>query len=163
MGGGGGSMRGSRFSSGIFRDDIFGSFGEGGGSGGSGSMNHGAPKKAFPIENILPCSLEDLEIKSMVIQVVSTYWIKPTVGSSLDRLVKKLFRIKHALKKFNKHEVGDINKEYKQTREEYCRLQGEAAAKPYDLSLQIVADHKQQEYLIAHNSSWEVKALPLPA
>uniref|UniRef100_A0A803QJK6 J domain-containing protein n=1 Tax=Cannabis sativa TaxID=3483 RepID=A0A803QJK6_CANSA len=60
MGGGGGGMRGSRFSSGIFRDDIFGSFGEGGGGGGGGSMNHGAPRKASPIENRLPCSLEDL-------------------------------------------------------------------------------------------------------
>ena len=57
MGGGGGGMRGSRFSSGIFGDDIFGSFGEG---GGGGSMNHGAPRKAPPIENRLPCSLEEL-------------------------------------------------------------------------------------------------------
>ncbi|KAM6584009.1 hypothetical protein CsatB_011011 [Cannabis sativa] len=46
MGGEGGGMRGSRFSSGIFRDDIFRSFGEGGGGGGGGggSMNHGAPR-----------------------------------------------------------------------------------------------------------------------
>lgn len=58
MGGGGGGMRGSRFSSGIFGggDDVFASFGEGGG----GSMNHGAPRKAAPIENKLPCSLEEL-------------------------------------------------------------------------------------------------------
>lgn len=55
MGGGGGGMRGSRFSSGIFGDDIFASFGEGG-----GSMNQGAPRKAPPIENRLPCSLEEL-------------------------------------------------------------------------------------------------------
>ena len=55
--GGGGGMRGSRFSGGIFRDDIFGSFGEG---GGGGSINHGAPRKASSIENRLPCSLEDL-------------------------------------------------------------------------------------------------------
>ncbi|GLT71765.1 hypothetical protein SLA2020_437610 [Shorea laevis] len=55
MGGGGGGMRGSRFSSGIFGDDIFASFGEGG-----GSMNQGASRKAPPIENRLPCSLEEL-------------------------------------------------------------------------------------------------------
>lgn len=54
-GGGGGGMRGSRFSSGILGDDMFASFGEGG-----GSMNQGAPRKAPPIKNRLPCSLEEL-------------------------------------------------------------------------------------------------------
>ncbi|XP_028807833.1 dnaJ homolog subfamily B member 13 [Neltuma alba] len=54
-GGGHGGMR-SRFSSGIFGDDVFGSFGEGRGV----HMNPGAPRKAPPIENRLPCSLEDL-------------------------------------------------------------------------------------------------------
>lgn len=53
--GGGGGMRGSRFSSGIFGDDVFGSFGEVG-----GSMGGGVPRKAPPIENRLPCSLEEL-------------------------------------------------------------------------------------------------------
>ncbi|PON97832.1 Terminal organelle assembly protein [Trema orientale] len=56
-GGGGSGMRGSRFSSGIFGDNIYGSFGEG---GGGGAMNYGAPRKAPPIENRLPCSLEEL-------------------------------------------------------------------------------------------------------
>lgn len=57
-GGGHGGMR-SRFSSGIFGDDMFGSFGEGGGV--HMNMNHpGVPRKAPPIENRLPCSLEDL-------------------------------------------------------------------------------------------------------
>lgn len=55
-GGGGGGMRGSRFSNSIFGDDIFSSFGEGGG----GSAYQYAPRKAPPIENRLPCSLEDL-------------------------------------------------------------------------------------------------------
>ncbi|KAG2717410.1 hypothetical protein I3843_03G175300 [Carya illinoinensis] len=56
MGGRGGGMRGSSFSSGIFGDDIFASFGEGGG----GSMNQGALRKAPSIEIRLPCSLEEL-------------------------------------------------------------------------------------------------------
>lgn len=54
-GGGGGGMRGGpRFSGGMFGgDDIFSSFGDG------RPMSSG-PRKAPPIENQLPCSLEDL-------------------------------------------------------------------------------------------------------
>lgn len=52
-----GGMRGTRFSSGMFGDGIFSSFSEGGGSGG---MHQGGLRKAPPIENKLPCSLEDL-------------------------------------------------------------------------------------------------------
>lgn len=55
MGGGGGGMRGgSRFPGGMFADDLSGfSFGEG------ASMSS-QPRKAAPIENRLPCSLEEL-------------------------------------------------------------------------------------------------------
>ncbi|KAG2259383.1 hypothetical protein Bca52824_078677 [Brassica carinata] len=56
FGGGGG---GTRFSSSMFGDNIFASFGEGGGGVG-GAMHHGGARKAAPIENKLPCSLEDL-------------------------------------------------------------------------------------------------------
>ncbi|KAJ1402101.1 HSP40/DnaJ peptide-binding [Sesbania bispinosa] len=53
-GGGGSGMRGgSRSFGGIFGDDIFSSFGEG------RPMSQG-PRKAPPIENTLPCSLEEL-------------------------------------------------------------------------------------------------------
>lgn len=57
MGGGGGGMRGGGFSGSIFGDDLFSSFG---GGGGGGSMNQHATRKAPPIENTLPCSLEEL-------------------------------------------------------------------------------------------------------
>ncbi|RDX93814.1 DnaJ-like subfamily B member 4 [Mucuna pruriens] len=52
--GGGGGMR-SRFPGGMFGDDIFASFGEGG-----VHMSQGAPRKAPPIENKLPCTLEEI-------------------------------------------------------------------------------------------------------
>ncbi|KAG0462846.1 hypothetical protein HPP92_021322 [Vanilla planifolia] len=58
MGGGaaGPGMRGtSRFAGGMFGDDLFNSA-----FGGEGSMNPQRPQKAAPIENRLPCSLEDL-------------------------------------------------------------------------------------------------------
>ncbi|ESQ54402.1 hypothetical protein EUTSA_v10025591mg [Eutrema salsugineum] len=65
-GGGAGGSGGQRFSSRMFGDDMYASFGEGGGGGG-GSMHHhhhhhhhGGARKVAPIENKLPCSLEDL-------------------------------------------------------------------------------------------------------
>ncbi|XP_010260329.1 PREDICTED: dnaJ homolog subfamily B member 1 [Nelumbo nucifera] len=89
MGGGGAMKGGSRFpggGGGYFGDDIFGSFRE-------SSMNQ-APRKAAPIENHLPCSLEELykgttkkmkisrEItdisgKSMPVEEILTIDIKP--------------------------------------------------------------------------------------
>lgn len=56
MGGGGagsGMRGGSRAFGGMFGDDIFSSFGE-------GRPMSQAPRKAPPIENTLPCSLEEL-------------------------------------------------------------------------------------------------------
>ena len=60
-GGGGGGMRGARFASDMFGgEDIFRSFSDNGGGGGASMHFHGAPRKAPPIENKLPCSLEEL-------------------------------------------------------------------------------------------------------
>ncbi|CAK9152539.1 unnamed protein product [Ilex paraguariensis] len=53
MGGGSGMRGNSRFSGGMFGDDKFSSFGDG------RPMSSG-PRKAPPIENTLPCSLEEL-------------------------------------------------------------------------------------------------------
>lgn len=53
MGGGGGMRGGSRSFGGMFGDDIFSPFGE------TRPMSS-APRKAAPIENTLPCSLEEL-------------------------------------------------------------------------------------------------------
>ncbi|CAN6912646.1 unnamed protein product [Brassica oleracea var. botrytis] len=58
-GGAGGSGAGQRFASRIFGDDMYGSsFGEGGHP--PHHHHHGAARKVAPIENKLPCSLEDL-------------------------------------------------------------------------------------------------------
>lgn len=54
-GGSGGGMR-SRFPGGMFGDDMFASFGEGGGV----HMSQGASRKAPPIESKLPCTLEEI-------------------------------------------------------------------------------------------------------
>ncbi|CAN8230157.1 unnamed protein product [Cochlearia groenlandica] len=71
FGGGGGGGAGQRFPTRGFGDDVYASFGEGGsGGGGGGSVHHhhhhhhhnhhGGARKVAPIENKLPCSLEDL-------------------------------------------------------------------------------------------------------
>lgn len=54
MGGGGSGMRNARFG-GMFDDDMFASYGEGGGGG-----YQSAPRKGAPIEQRLPCTLEEL-------------------------------------------------------------------------------------------------------
>ncbi|XP_010438448.1 PREDICTED: dnaJ homolog subfamily B member 13-like [Camelina sativa] len=60
FGGGGGGSGGQRFSSRMFGDDMFGD------GGGAGHLHHhhhhhhAAARKVAPIENKLPCSLEDL-------------------------------------------------------------------------------------------------------
>ncbi|KAK1321857.1 hypothetical protein QJS10_CPA03g00072 [Acorus calamus] len=58
FGGGGGAGR--RFGGGRFGEDIFSSFGGEGASVGGGGGHFPATRKASPIENTLPCSLEDL-------------------------------------------------------------------------------------------------------
>jgi DnaJ family protein B protein 4 len=55
-GGGGSSGMRSRFPGGMFGDDMFGSFGEGGGI----HVNQGVPRKAPAIENKLSCTLEEI-------------------------------------------------------------------------------------------------------
>lgn len=87
----GGSRGGSRFSNSVFSDDFFGSFGESGGFGG-GSMNQ-AVRKASPIENTLPCSLEELykgTTKKMKIsrQIVDTNGKTTTVDEILTIDIK---------------------------------------------------------------------------
>lgn len=58
MGRGGADGMRSRFPNGMFGNDMFGSFG---GDGGGGHLHHqSAPRKAPPIENRLPCTLEEI-------------------------------------------------------------------------------------------------------
>uniref|UniRef100_A0A803PJR8 DUF4283 domain-containing protein n=1 Tax=Cannabis sativa TaxID=3483 RepID=A0A803PJR8_CANSA len=66
---------------------------------------------------------------------VISSWNMPTAGSSLDKIVKKHYRIKYTLKKFSKQEVGDVAKEYKLSKEDYCRIQEEPAAQLADTDL----------------------------
>jgi DnaJ family protein B protein 4 len=84
MGGGGGGgvggMRGARFPGGMFGEDIFKSYGEGG-----GSMHQGVPRKAAPVENKLRCSLEELYKGASKRMKISREIVDPS-GSVLLRI-----------------------------------------------------------------------------
>ncbi|XP_062104024.1 uncharacterized protein LOC133815172 [Humulus lupulus] len=60
-----------------------------------------------------------------------------TVGSGrgLRKVVQKLFRVKHVLKRFNREEVGDVVLNYREAKEEFCKAQEALAANPSDHSL----------------------------
>uniref|UniRef100_A0A803PL09 Reverse transcriptase zinc-binding domain-containing protein n=1 Tax=Cannabis sativa TaxID=3483 RepID=A0A803PL09_CANSA len=70
-------------------------------------------------------------------------------GTGLDSLMKRLFRVKHALKVFRRYEVGDVATEYREAKEAYCGSLEEAALNPTDQALQLLVNDKQQLFLTA--------------
>ncbi|XP_062114776.1 uncharacterized protein LOC133826231 [Humulus lupulus] len=69
-------------------------------------------------------------------EVVLRCWNAPVVsGGGLCKIVQKLYRVKHILKRFNREEVGDIVLSYKKAKEEYSRVQEALASNPSDMSL----------------------------
>uniref|UniRef100_A0A803QJB1 Uncharacterized protein n=1 Tax=Cannabis sativa TaxID=3483 RepID=A0A803QJB1_CANSA len=63
-------------------------------------------------------------------QTVMECWNKTVAGFGLESLVQSLFRVKHALKNFNRHEVGEVAMDYRNAKEMYCNIQEEAAMNP---------------------------------
>ncbi|XP_060972645.1 uncharacterized protein LOC133038495 [Cannabis sativa] len=56
-------------------------------------------------------------------EVVSINWNKPMAGSRLHRIFRKLLRLKHVLKRFNRMEIGDVEQKYHQAKADYqCAL-----------------------------------------
>ncbi|XP_062089505.1 uncharacterized protein LOC133796040 [Humulus lupulus] len=70
-------------------------------------------------------------------EAVLCCWNEPvTSGGGLCRIVQKLHRVKHVLKRFNREEVGDIVLSYRKAKEDYSRAQEALAYNTSDLSLQ---------------------------
>ncbi|XP_062086443.1 uncharacterized protein LOC133792553 [Humulus lupulus] len=69
-------------------------------------------------------------------EVVLHCWNAPVVsGGGLSKIIQKLYRVKHTLKRFNSEEVGDIVLSYKKAKEEYSRVQEALASNPSNMSL----------------------------
>ncbi|KAF4403387.1 hypothetical protein G4B88_008033 [Cannabis sativa] len=71
-------------------------------------------------------------------QLVMDCWNKEIAGNGLDKIMRKLFRVKHALKAFQRAEVGDVRKDYKEAKETFCNIQEAAANFPNDVFIQQV-------------------------
>ncbi|XP_062114119.1 uncharacterized protein LOC133825149 [Humulus lupulus] len=72
-------------------------------------------------------------------------------GGGLNKVVKKLFRVKHMLKRFNREEVGDVVLNYREAKEEFSRVQEALAANPTDLSLHQIVTQAQHKVSVLQN------------
>ncbi|KAF4352150.1 hypothetical protein F8388_012274 [Cannabis sativa] len=82
-------------------------------------------------------------------QLVMDCWNKEIAGNGLDKIMRKLFRVKHVLKAFHRAEVGDVRKDYKEAKETFCNIQEEAAKFPNDVFIQQSVKEKQRLFLTA--------------
>ncbi|XP_062075831.1 uncharacterized protein LOC133779952 [Humulus lupulus] len=73
-----------------------------------------------------------------------------TSGSAggLNQLVKKLLRVKHVLKRFNREEVGNVVLDYKLAKEELSIVQEAISTNPSDHSMQLAVSQAQQYFSI---------------
>ncbi|XP_062100689.1 uncharacterized protein LOC133806613 [Humulus lupulus] len=73
-----------------------------------------------------------------------------TVGSGrgLSKVVQKLFRVKHVLKRFNREEVGDVVLNYREAKEEFCKAQEALVVNPSDHSLHQTVSQAQQNVTV---------------
>uniref|UniRef100_A0A803Q1P5 Reverse transcriptase n=1 Tax=Cannabis sativa TaxID=3483 RepID=A0A803Q1P5_CANSA len=65
-------------------------------------------------------------------EVATTNWNKPMTGSGLQCVLRKLLRLKHVLKSFNKKEIGDVEQNYHQAKADYQSALTNAQAAPID-------------------------------
>ncbi|XP_062118524.1 uncharacterized protein LOC133832161 [Humulus lupulus] len=67
-------------------------------------------------------------------------------GGGLNKIVQKLFRVKHVLKRFNREEVGDVVLDYKLAKEEFSKAQEALASNPTDSTLHQAVIQVQQKF-----------------
>ncbi|XP_062080796.1 uncharacterized protein LOC133785593 [Humulus lupulus] len=72
-------------------------------------------------------------------------------GGGLTKVVKKLFRVKHVLKRFNREEVGDVVLDYRVAKEEFCKAQEALAINPFDYYLHQAVSQAQQNFTDMQN------------
>ncbi|XP_062099812.1 uncharacterized protein LOC133805659 [Humulus lupulus] len=69
-------------------------------------------------------------------------------NQEVNKLVKKLLRVKHVLKRFNREEVGNVVLDYKLAKEELSLVQEALATNPSDHSMQSAVSQAQQCFFI---------------
>ncbi|XP_062118736.1 uncharacterized protein LOC133832403 [Humulus lupulus] len=69
-------------------------------------------------------------------ETVMQSWCKPSKGYGLERIIRKLGRLKHVLRKFNKRTVGDVVQNYTIAKENYQAAQINLQGDPHSTDLQ---------------------------
>uniref|UniRef100_A0A803P4A6 Reverse transcriptase domain-containing protein n=1 Tax=Cannabis sativa TaxID=3483 RepID=A0A803P4A6_CANSA len=92
-------------------------------------------------------------------QRVMESWNKKVSGKGLDSLMQKLHRVKHVLKVFSRHEVGDVALDYKSAKEMYCNDQEIAASNPTNSLLQQLVKEKHLAYMTAKERLAQVRIM----
>ncbi|XP_062114711.1 uncharacterized protein LOC133825832 [Humulus lupulus] len=72
-------------------------------------------------------------------------------GGGLSKIVQKLLRVKHVLKRFSREVVGDVVLDYKSAKEEFNIAQEALASNPSDITLQLAVTQKQENFSIMLN------------
>ncbi|XP_062081056.1 uncharacterized protein LOC133785854 [Humulus lupulus] len=72
-------------------------------------------------------------------------------GGGLNKIVQKLFRVKHVLKRFNREEVGDVVLDYKLAKEELSKGQEALASNPSDYTVHQAVIQVQQKFSVMQN------------
>ncbi|XP_062093758.1 uncharacterized protein LOC133799775 [Humulus lupulus] len=67
-------------------------------------------------------------------------------GGGLNKILQKLLRVKHVLKRFNREVVGDVVLDYKLAKEEFSKAQEDLASNPSDYTLHQAVIQNQQKF-----------------
>uniref|UniRef100_A0A803P5W4 Reverse transcriptase domain-containing protein n=1 Tax=Cannabis sativa TaxID=3483 RepID=A0A803P5W4_CANSA len=89
-------------------------------------------------------------------EMVKTNWNKPLGAKGLKRIMLKLHRLKHALKVFNRKEIGDVEMSYHLAKKEYQQAITCAQADPTNHDLQKLSCAMQKNHLVAKSRLTEV-------
>ncbi|XP_062113344.1 uncharacterized protein LOC133824476 [Humulus lupulus] len=69
-------------------------------------------------------------------ETVMENWLKPMTARGLWGVTKKLLRLKHVLRKFNRMEIGDIEQRFHQAKGDYQEALTKVQEFPFDVSAQ---------------------------
>ncbi|XP_062103395.1 uncharacterized protein LOC133814454 [Humulus lupulus] len=83
--------------------------------------------------------------------VLNSWFSSLDSGGGLSKIVQKLFRVKHVLKRFSREVVGDVVLDYKLAKEDFNIAQEALASNPSDILLQLAVTQKQENFSVMLN------------